>query len=293
MTFDYKKYLNDITTAKDHIQHIIWDTIPEIVVVLWSGLWNLAKEVDEKGKIIMPYNEIPWFPKFHSLQWHAGELIFGTLSGKKVILMSWRYHYYEYVDMPDAMKLITKPIRIFQALQIPNLILSNAVGCVNETFQVGELMIIKDHINLMGNNPLLWQNIEELWTRFQPMTNAYTPELRKLAKNIAIKNDIKINEWIYLALTWPTYETQAEYDRVKRQGADTVWMSVVPEVIVAKHSHTNPMNVLGLSVITNLWWSHIDNPPSHEEVVDAANKAMPSMITVVKWVVENIDTIKK
>lgn len=287
MSFDVKSYLRDIEDSKNIIKSIIPNMSADVAIVLWSWLWDLTKELDSESVISIPYNDIKGFPKFHNLQWHSGELLYGTLAGKKVLLMSWRYHYYEYADESHAMKKITLPIRLLQALQIPNLILSNAVGSVNQDHDVWDIMIIKDHINMMGDNPLLWKNIDELGPRFPNMTNAYDTKLRELAKYIAIRENVTIHEWIYLALSWPNYETQAEYDRVKRQWADTVWMSVIPEVLAARHSHHNLMNILGLNIITNKWWSHIANPPSHEEVIDAANVAMPKMITLVKWIIEH------
>jgi len=292
MSFE-KQYVDDIGRARRDIKEKIGDIEPQIAIVLWSWLGGLEKEINPKNKIEISYDDIPWFPHFRAVQWHAGKLIIGQLAGKDVLMMSGRYHYYEYADMLPtvAMKTITLPIRVFQALGIKHLILSTAAWGVNKNFKVSDVMIIKDHVNNMPSNPLLWPNIPALGPRFPAMTDAYDANLRELTKRVAADHNITVREWVYMALTWPAYETGAEYDWVKYQWADVVGMSAVPEVMAARHAQTEEklMNVLWLAVVTNLWWSHIQNKPSHEEVQQAAQKAMPSMIKLVTWVVEKIE----
>jgi len=291
MSFE-KQYLEDIASASASIQKRIGDINPQIAIVLWSWLWDLEKEIEPADKLEIAYDDIPWFPPFRAVQWHAGKLIIGKMAWKDVLMMSGRYHYYEYADMLPtvAMKTITLPIRVFQSLGIKNLIISNAAWGVNKDFAVWDIMLIKDHINHMGSNPLLWPNIPQLGERFVPMTDAYDPQLRELAKQVATDHNITLHEWVYMALTGPTFETGAEYDWVKFQWADVVWMSTVPEVIAARHVPTQEqlINILWLTVVTNIWWSHIQDKPSHEEVQQAAHKAMPTMIKVVAWVVEKM-----
>jgi len=284
-----KQYLDDIHAATTDIQQKIGDIKPQIAIILWSWLGDLEKQINSRNKVTIAYDDILWFPSFRTVQWHAGNLIVGKLAWKDVLMMSGRYHYYEYADMLPtvAMKTITLPIRVFQSLGIKNLILSTAVWGVNKKFDVWDIMLIKDHINHMGSNPLLWPNIPELGERFPDMTDAYDPALRELTKQVAKNNNIKLREWVYMALTWPNFETGAEYDWVKYQWADVVWMSAVPEVIAARNAPTKEklMNILWLAVVTNLWWSDIKSKPNHEEVQQAAQKAMPTMEKLVRWVI--------
>ena len=293
-----KDYLADIAKSTKFLNDFLDNQRPEFFIILWSGLGWLANESSLANRKTIPYSDIPGFPDFRGVDGHAGELISATLQWTQVMMMSGRYHFYEYADLPPAMamKLITFPVRVAQALDIPNMIVSNAAGGVNRDFKVGDVMLMKSHINMMWSNPLLGPNIEELWVRFSPMTDAYDPRMLYLAKQYSAN----IKEWIYCALTGPTYETPAEYGMVYRLGADTVGMSTAPEVIAARHANfdikgaddidyhnTNRMNVLGLSVVTNLGWPEFEQSPSHEEVKQAANVAMPKVIKIVKWVIKN------
>lgn len=292
-----KQYLADIEKSKTFLNNFLGKIKPDFLIVLWSGLGDLANDSDLQNRKILPYSDIEWFPQYRGVDGHAGELIVATLKWKQVVMMSGRYHFYEYADLPPAlaMKLITFPVRVFQALGVSNMIVSNAAGGVNKSFKVGDVMIMESHINMMWSNPLLGPNIEELWVRFPPMGDAYDLRMSLLAKHASTS----AQKWIYLALTGPTYETAAEYGMVKNIWADVVGMSTVPEVIAARHANfdskgagsenyynTNRMNILGLSVVTNLWWPEFPVTPSHDEVKAAAKIAMPEVIKTVKWVIK-------
>lgn len=284
-----EQYLNDINKATNYLKNdFLTNKEIDIAIILWSGLGDLANELDSDTVQSIDYNNIPGFPKFEAVEGHSWELLSGVLEGKNVVMMKGRYHYYEYKhEVANPMKVITLPIRVFQKLGIPNLIVSNAAGWVENEWNVWDVMLINDHINLMWDNPLLGRNIDALGQRFSPMTTAYDINLRNVAKTIATDLGITLREWVYMALSWTTYETPAEYDMVKRLGAHVVGMSTVPEVIVANHGK-HLMKVLGLSVVTNLGGTNITTPPSHKEVIEAAAIAMPKMVSFVKGVVKNI-----
>jgi purine-nucleoside phosphorylase len=251
---------------------------PTVGIILGTGLGGLVKEITVEHAI--PYNEIPNFP-VSTVEGHSGKLIFGELGGKKVMAMQGRFHFYEGYDMHQ----ITFPVRVMKALGINILIVSNASGGMNPNFEVGELMIINDHINLFPSNPLIGKNNDSLGPRFLDMSEAYKKEYIQLAKDIAKENNIKVSEGVYAGLTGPCFETPAEYRYLWRMGADAVGMSTVPEVIVAKHSG---MECFGISIVTDLGVEGIVQNVSHEEVQHIARLQEPKMSLIVRELVKRL-----
>ncbi len=268
--------LEKIKETADFIKNIIQDT-PDFAIVLGSGLGALKNEVEAIHTL--EYHEIPNFPQT-TVVGHGGKLIYGTLEGKKVLMMSGRFHYYEGHDI----KTVVFPFRIFKLLGIQNLIVSNASGGVNPNFNVADIMIIRDHINMMPEHPLRGKNIDELGPRFVDMSEPYSKKMIEIAENFASENNIKVHKGVYLALQGPTFETPAEYGLVRAVGGDAVGMSTVPEVIVAKHQG---MDCFGISIITDVGGPDIAFTVSHEEVLHAADKAMPNVIKIVKGLLKN------
>lgn len=252
--------------------------MPKIGIILGSGLGNLADLIDVE--VEMKYAYIPNMP-ISTVAGHNGKLIFGRLSGREVVAMSGRFHYYEGYDM----KQVTFPVRVMKAIGVETLFVSNAAGGMNKEFKVGDVMIIADHINLFPENPLRGHNYEELGTRFPAMTHAYAPELIQLAGDIANEEHIRLMRGVYVGTTGPTFETPAEYEYFRIIGGDAVGMSTVPEVIVANHAG---MKVFGLSVITDLGGKDITQVPTHEEVQMAAVKASPVMAKLVTKMIERL-----
>lgn len=268
--------LEKIKETAAFVKNIIQDT-PDFAIVLGSGLGKLQDEVQPIHTI--EYSDIPNFPQV-TVVGHGGKLIYGMLEGKKVLMMSGRFHYYEGYPM----ETVTFPFKVFHLLGIQNLLLSNASGGVNPNFQVGDIMLVKDHINMMPEHPLRGKNIDELGPRFVDMSEAYNKKMLQTANNVANENNIKVHEGVYVGLQGPTFETPSEYGLVRFIGGDAVGMSTVPEVIVAKHMG---MDVFCISIITDLGGPEIAFAVSHEEVLNAANKAMPDVIKIVKGLVKN------
>ncbi|MDD3151129.1 MAG: purine-nucleoside phosphorylase [Candidatus Gastranaerophilales bacterium] len=234
------------------IEYINWKSSnfqPEIGLILGSGLGDIANEI--KGTIV-PYSKIPEF-ETSTVEGHAGQLVLGEFCNKKVIAMQGRYHFYE----GHSLQTVTYPVKIMKKLGVKTLIVTNAAGGVNKDFYPGDLMIITDHINLLGSNPLIGENDKSLGERFPDMSNAYDKNLISLAEKIAKKLKIKTQKGVYAGLTGPSYETPAEIRMLRILGADAVGMSTVPEVIVANHMK---MNVLGISCITNMAAGILDQP---------------------------------
>ncbi|VXB83258.1 Purine nucleoside phosphorylase 1 [Flavobacterium sp. 9AF] len=245
---------------------------PEYGIVLGSGLGGFADDIQILHTI--SYTEIPNFP-VSTVQGHKGALLFGLIGDKKVLAMQGRFHYYEGYDM----KQVTFPIRVMQQLGIKKIIVSNASGGVNPNFKVGDIMIIKDHVNMMPEHPLRGHNEERFGPRFVNMSEPYSKAMIAKVKKIANEMEIEIQEGVYLALQGPTFETLAEYKMVKNIGADCVGMSTVPEVIVAKHMN---MDCLGISVITDMGNEENIEEVNHEEVLQAAKKAEPHVRNLIK-----------
>lgn len=266
-----KTMLDTIKESAAFIRNEIGE-MPKIAIILGSGLGDLVNHIDNKKEI--DYKNIPNFP-ISTVEGHAGKLIFGDLGGKYVMAMSGRFHYYEGYDM----KQVTFPVRVMKELGVETLFVSNAAGGMNKEFQVGDVMVITDHINLFPENPLRGKNYNELGTRFPAMTEAYSKKLVKLADEIAAEKNIRLMHGVYVGTTGPTFETPSEYEYFRIIGGDAVGMSTVPEVIVANHAG---MNVFGVSVITDLGGKEITQVPTHEEVQEAAVKAQPVMTAIIK-----------
>lgn len=252
-------------------------TSPEIGIILGSGLGVLADELENPIKI--PYSQIPNFP-ISTVEGHAGELVFGTLNKRNVLCMKGRFHYYE----GYSMKEITFPVRVMSVLGIKGIIVTNAAGGINDKLQPGDLMIISDHIMFFSESPLRGKNVDEMGIRFPDMSNAYTKELREMARMVGKNLGIALKEGVYAFMPGPTYETPAEIRALKTLGADAVGMSTVPEVIVAVHCG---MKVLAISCISNMAAGISQKPLSHQEVLESAEKARNKFLKVIKNCVEN------
>ena len=247
-------------------------TKPVAGIILGSGLGGLVNDLIIETSLA--YEDIPNFP-VSTVKGHGGKLLFGSLNGKEVVMLSGRFHYYEGYTMQE----VTFPVRVMKMLGAELLMVSNAAGGMNSQFKVGDLMIINDHINLFPEHPLRGKNDEQIGPRFPDMTEPYELDLISKAKEIAAKNNILVHEGVYIGLQGPTFETKAEYKYMHIIGGDTVGMSTVPEVIVAKHMH---MKVFGMSVVTDLGIREEMNVITHEEVLEAANAAAPKMALIFK-----------
>jgi len=260
-------YLEKINESTAYISAMLDGKKPVVGIILGSGLGELAEKIE--NKITIPYDKIPNFAQSTAVG-HKGNLIAGMLGGKFVIAMQGRFHYYEGYSMQQ----VTLPVRVMRQLGISALFVSNAAGGVNPDFRVGDLMVIRDHINLMPN-PLIGKNMDEFGPRFPDMTRPYDPTIMAIAGECATELGIALKKGVYLAGTGPTYETPAEYGYFRTIGADAVGMSTVPEVIVARHSS---IPVFGMSVITNEAFAFADDFVNDgDDVVNAANKAADKM----------------
>jgi purine-nucleoside phosphorylase len=248
---------------------------PEIGIILGSGLGNFVQEIKVEEEI--PYSNIPHFP-VSTVAGHSGNLILGELNGKRVAAMAGRFHYYEGYTPQQ----VAYPVRVMKMLGIHTLLLSNAAGAVNTSFEVGDLMIIKDHISFFTVNPLIGKNEEELGTRFPDMSEPYNKTIIAKAKQIAEKCGLSLKEGIYTAVTGPTFETHAEYRLIKAIGGDAVGMSTVQEVITAVHAG---LKVFAISVVTDLGIREEDNVITHGEVLAAAKDAEPKLTMLFKELV--------
>lgn len=250
--------------------------IPETAIILGTGFGELVNHITNQKELA--YKDIPNFP-ISTVEGHSGKLIFGKLGTKDIMAMQGRFHFYEGYDM----KQVTFPVRVMKQLGVKTLFVSNAAGGMNPTFKVGDLMVIRDHINLFPEHPLHGKNYNELGPRFPDMSEAYSKRLIKKAFEIAEKNNIYLQQGVYVGTQGPTFETPAEYKYFKIIGGDAVGMSTVPEVIVARHSD---MEVFAISVITDLGVEGIVEKASHEEVQKAAALAQPKMTLIMKELVE-------
>jgi purine-nucleoside phosphorylase len=266
-----------IVEAKDFIRSKT-DFKPQIGIILGTGLGSLAEGIKVEQKI--DYQNIPHFP-VSTVESHAGRLLFGKISDKRVVAMQGRFHYYEGYTMQQ----ITFPVRVMKELGIKLLIVSNACGGLNPQYKAGDIMVISDHINLLGNNPLIGPNDESLGPRFPDMYNCYDKELIVLAEESALSLGIKLQKGVYVAVSGPNLETAAEYRFLRGIGADVVGMSTVPEVIVARHQGTK---VLGFSIITDMGLPDALKPTNLEEIIGTANKAEPNLKRIIVKVVEEL-----
>ncbi|MDX2128448.1 MAG: purine-nucleoside phosphorylase [Chloroherpetonaceae bacterium] len=266
-----------IAEAANFIKQKTKESYP-IGVVLGTGLGGLAKEISEE--LVIEYESIPHFP-ISTVESHHGKLIFGTLGGKRVVAMQGRFHYYEGYSMQQ----ITFPIRVMKELGVKTLCISNACGGLNPIYRKGDVMIIDDHINFLGNNPLIGKNDETLGPRFPDMSEPYSKRLIKMAEEAALDLKIKVQKGVYVALSGPMLETRAEYRMLRLLQADVVGMSTVPEVIVAAHQGTE---VLGISIITDECFPESLKPVDVKEIIEAASHAEPKMTAIFKQVIEKI-----
>jgi purine-nucleoside phosphorylase len=269
--------IKKINEAVAYIQSV-YNSKPAVGIVLGSGLGDFGTKINAEKEIA--YKDIPNFP-VSTVQGHSGKLIFGELSGKKVVAMAGRFHYYEGYTPEE----VVFPIQVMKFLGIETLLLSNAAGGVNRAFNVGDLMIITDHISQFTINPLIGKNEEQLGTRFPDMTEPYKKDLISKAKIIAAKNNIDIQQGVYLGVTGPTFETKAEYRMIDIVGGDAVGMSTVPETIAAVHMG---LSVFAMSIITDLGIREDDNVITHEEVLQAAKAAEPKLTIIFKELIAQL-----
>jgi len=253
-------------------------TKPQVGIILGTGLGGLVNDL--KIEQTIDYKKIPHFP-ISTVEGHRGQLVFGSLGGKEIVAMQGRFHYYEGYTMQE----ITFPIRVMKKLGINLLILSNATGGINPDFNVGDLMIITDHINLMGDNPLMGVNFPELGARFPDMSEAYDKQLIAKAIAIAEKNKIEVKTGVLASVSGPCFETPAEYRYIRTIGADAVGMSIIPEVIAARHMG---LTCFALSVISDLGVANKIVKVSHEEVQVAASKVEPKMTLIIKELLNSL-----
>jgi len=260
-------YIQSITKVK-----------PSVGIILGTGLGGLVKEINIIDEI--NYEDIPHFP-ISTVQSHSGKLIFGELGGKHVVAMQGRFHFYEGYTMKEC----TFPVRVMKFLGIERLFLSNASGGVNPDFEIGEIMIIDDHINLFPAHPLIGKNLDDLGPRFPDMMNTYDSKMITLAKTIANENNIRVSTGTYAGLTGPTLETPAEYKYIRAIGADTVGMSTIPEVIVARHME---IPCFAISIITDLGVPGRIQETSVEDVIAVANRQEPKMTIIMKELISRV-----
>ncbi|MFA5575513.1 MAG: purine-nucleoside phosphorylase [Brumimicrobium sp.] len=252
--------------------------MPVVGIILGTGLGGLAQDIEVEKAI--PYEKIPNFP-VSTVKGHSGKLVFGKLGGKNVVAMQGRFHFYEGYTLQQ----VTFPVRVMKALGIQRLIVSNASGGVNPEYEIGEIMLISDHINFFPGNPLIGKNVDELGPRFPDMSDVYDAEMLDLAEKIANKHGIQVKRGVYLGLTGPTLETPAEYKMVRILGADAVGMSTVPEVIVARHMD---IPCFAVSIVTDLGVEGKIVKVSGQDVIDVANKQEAKMTKIIEELIETI-----
>jgi len=253
--------------------------VPEIAIILGTGLGALAEEIAVETRI--PYGEIPGFP-LATVESHAGRLLLGTLAGKRVVAMQGRFHRYEGYTLQQ----IAFPVRVLKRLGAGILVVSNACGGMHPLWGPGDLMLIADHINLVGDNPLVGPNDDSLGPRFPDLSDAYDAELRALARRVALERGITLREGVYVAVAGPSLETRAEYRLLRALGADVVGMSTVPEVIAAAHLG---MRVLGVSIITDLCLPDALEPTSVDKILAVARGAEPRLTDLLRGVLERVN----
>lgn len=269
--------IRKVTETMEFIRTITSE-LYDIGIVLGTGLGGLVREIEIEHQI--DYGDIPHFP-LSTVESHHGKLIFGKIGEKKVVAMQGRFHYYEGYTMQQ----ITYPVRVMKFLGVTTLLLSNACGGMNPLFRRGDIMIMTDHINLLGDNPLIGPNIDELGPRFPDMSEPYAKELIDLADDIALQNQIRVQKGVYIAVPGPNLETKAEYRFLRNTGADVVGMSTVPECIVANHMG---MKVLAFSIITDECFPDALKPVNVQEIIATAMTAEPKMTLIMKEVIKKL-----
>jgi purine-nucleoside phosphorylase len=270
-------YLERINEAASFIKSKI-DFTPEIGIILGTGLGSLADYIEDP--VIIDYKDIPEFP-VSTVIGHAGRLLIGNLAGKKVIAMQGRFHYYEGYSMQD----ITLPVRVMKVLGAKLLIASNACGGLNPDFSAGDIMAITDHINMMGSNPLIGANLEKFGPRFPDMSEVYSKEYIAQLQAIATKQNIKLQQGVYCAVSGPNYASKAELKMLIIIGADTIGMSTIPECMVARHSG---MTVLGVSCVTDMAIPDMMTSPSHEEILKVAEGVKPKFVSLLSQFIKEV-----
>jgi purine-nucleoside phosphorylase len=252
--------------------------VPEVGIILGTGLGGLAREIAVEAEV--PYADIPGFP-LSTVETHAGRLLLGRLAGRPVVAMQGRFHRYEGYDLQQ----VTFPVRVMHALGAGTLIVSNACGGMHPLWEPGDLVLLSDHINLLGDNPLVGPNDERLGLRFPDMSAPYDPELRALARGLALELGIVLREGVYVAVAGPNLETRAEYRMLRTLGADVVGMSTVPEVIVAGHEG---MRTVGISIITDQCLPDALEPADIRKIIETAGRAEPRLTRLITALVERL-----
>jgi purine-nucleoside phosphorylase len=270
--------LESIHRTTTYIKTRIGDFVPEVGIILGTGLGGLVKEIEIEKQLM--YSNIPDFP-ISTLEFHSGKLIFGKLAGKNVVAMQGRLHFYEGYNMQQ----ITFPVRVMKMLGIKTLFVSNASGSLNPEFKKGDLMVINDHINLQPQNPLIGSNDEDLGPRFPDMSQPYHRELIDKALKIASANNINCHKGVYVSVTGPNLETKAEYRYLRIIGGDAVGMSTVPEVIVANHMG---LPVFAISVLTDEGFPDVLEPVSVDEILKVAYAAEPKLTLILKELITEL-----
>ncbi len=269
--------ISKINETLDVIKKITTEEYP-FGIILGTGLGGLTKDIDIQHEI--EYEDLPHFP-LSTVESHHGKLIFGKIGDKNVVAMQGRFHFYE----GYSMKQITYPVRVMKFLGVKTLLVSNACGGMNPIYKRGDIMLMVDHINLLGDNPLIGMNEDELGPRFPDMSEPYDLELIKVAEDVALENKIKVQKGVYLAVPGPNLETKAEYRFLRTIGADVVGMSTIPENIVANHMG---IKVLGISILTDECFPDSLKPVNVEEIISTAMKAEPKMTLIMKEVIKRI-----
>jgi purine-nucleoside phosphorylase len=268
---------NKINETLDVIRKVTQENYP-IGIILGTGLGGLVKEIKISHEI--KYSDLPHFP-LSTVESHEGKLIFGKINGKNIVAMQGRFHYYEGYTMQQ----ITYPVRVMKFLGVETLLVSNACGGMNPQYRRGDVMLMTDHINMLGDNPLIGRNEDELGPRFPDMSEPYNMELISLAEDIALDNKIKVQKGVYIAVPGPNLETKAEYRFLRATGADVVGMSTIPENIVANHMG---MKVLGISIITDECFPDSLQPVNVDEIITTAMAAEPKMTLIMKEVIKKL-----
>ncbi len=265
----------------EEAQHYLRERVglsPELGIILGSGLGSFADLIEEK--IAIPYQEIPHFP-ISTVEGHAGQWVFGKVDGRPIVVMQGRFHYYEGYEMHE----VTFPIRVMQGLGIKGLLVTNAAGGINPEFRPGDLILIKDHINMMGDNPLRGANLSSFGPRFPDLSEGYDQEWRQKGLDIMPNYGIRPQEGVYAAMSGPNYETPAEIRFLRTIGADMVGMSTVPEVLVANHGG---MRVLGISCVTNMAAGILPQKLNHAEVMETADRVTKQFVSFVRGLVQEL-----
>jgi purine-nucleoside phosphorylase len=270
--------LFDRAQAAANVVRQRFDARPDVAIILGTGLGRLASEIE--AEVVIEYADIPGFP-LSTVESHAGRLLCGKLGGKTVVAMQGRFHRYEGLSLQQA----TFPVRVMKALGIDTLVVSNACGGLNPLWSAGDLMLIADHINLIGDSPLVGPNDDRLGPRFPDLSMPYDDALRAIARSVAVDAKLPMREGVYVAVAGPNLETRAEYRFLRAIGADVVGMSTVPEVLVAIHSG---MRVLGLSIVTDMCLPDALEPATLEKIVGIANLAEPKLTALVRGVLERL-----